>query len=335
MTADSTTTPAGQPAVTKAPDHLAKILLKARPTPSQIADRLAAPWADGLELYLDKVDILTLEDCQGVIDRLRAAQRPADFEFVVEGPIRSLDNEYIDITACTPAARELIRRLGDMAIQLGATGVVMHAIVPRFTLADDDWKIREQYLESSMEFVRFYTETLLAMGVVPTIENVPPVLRMREGRYLFTPIGMAPEDIRWFLDRLPGLQTTLDVSHGQLYVNAWGMAQRQEGDEGVQPLMNHLQHFDPITSVERFIDVNGPDIFEVHVSNASGLLGEGARYDDGDIDMKRVIGRLARVARYLVTETINADEDNAEYMREAQAGMAAVIASLRADAGPA
>lgn len=311
------------------PGSLAKILLKARPTPEQLADRLAPPWADGLELYLDKADILTVDDCRDVIQRIRAYDLPPDFQFVVEGPIRSLDNEYVDMTACTPAAQELVRRLGEMAVALGASGVVMHAIEPRFTLAPDDWQKREQHLESSLPFWRFYTSTLLDMGLVPTVENVPPVLRMREGRYLFTPVGMAPEDIRWILDRFPGLQTTLDVSHGQLYVNAWNMAQQGEGDEGVQPLMAHLRHFAPIESVEDFIDVNGPDIFEVHVSNASGLLGEGARYHDGDIDMTRVIGRLARVARYLVTETINADEDHAEEMREAQAGMEAVIAGLR------
>jgi hypothetical protein len=313
-------------------DQLARILLKARPTPSQLADRLAAPWADGLELYLDREDIATPADCRNIVERLRSQRLPDDFAFVVEGPIRSLDNEYVDITACTPAARELIVRLGEMAVELRAGAVVMHAIVPRFTLATDDWQQRERYLESCMEFVQFYAETLLAMGVTPTIENVPPVLRMREGRYLFTPIGMAPEDIRWFLDRVPGLETTLDISHGQLYVNAWAMAQRGEGDEGVQPLMHHLRHFAPIDSVERFIDVNGPDIFEVHVSNASGLLGEGARYDDGDIDMRRVIGRLAKVARYLVTETINADEEHAEEMREAQAGMQRVITALRTPA---
>ena len=322
--------PSGVPATASTDGPLARILLKARPVASQLADRLAEPWADGLELYLDKADILTLDECRAVVERIHAAQLPENFSFVVEGPIRSLDNEYVDLTACTPAAKELVKRLGDMAVALGAEAVVMHAIVPRFTLADDDWTRRADYLEAGMEFAQFYADTLLPLGVIPTLENVPPVLRMREGRYLFTPIGMAPEDIRWYLDRIPGLQTTLDVSHGQLYVNAWNMAQREEGDEGVQPLMNHLLHFDPIASVEQFIDVNGPDIFEVHVSNASGLLGEGARYDDGDIDMKRVIGRLARVARYLVTETINLDEDHAEYMREAQAGMSAVIKSLGA-----
>lgn len=263
-----------------------------------------------------------------MIERIRGYDLPQSFAFVVEGPIRSLDNEYVDVSACTAASRELVLRLGEMAAEVGADGVVMHCIMPRFTLTDQDWERRQEQFAECLEFVQFYVETLLPMGVIPTIENVPPVLRMREGRYLFSPLGMAPEDIRWFLDRVPGLQTTIDISHGQLYVNAWGMAQRGEGDEGVQPLMRHLRHFEAIESVEKFIDVLQPAIFEAHVSNASGLLGEGAPYYEGDIDMQRVIGRLAQTARYLVTETLEPDNDRAEYMREAQAGMASVLRSL-------
>src|SRR5713226_9793275 len=94
---------------------LARILLKARPTPAQLADRFTAPWPDGLELYLDRADVISPEECRAVIERIRQHQLPEGFRFVVEGPIRSLDNEYVDITACTPATMELIRRLGTMA----------------------------------------------------------------------------------------------------------------------------------------------------------------------------------------------------------------------------
>src|SRR5262249_34900695 len=73
---------------------LARVLLKARPTPTQLADRFAPPWPQGLELYLDRADIATDEECQAVIDRIRAYDLPDDFAFVVEGPIRSLDGEY-------------------------------------------------------------------------------------------------------------------------------------------------------------------------------------------------------------------------------------------------
>jgi sugar phosphate isomerase/epimerase len=304
---------------------LARVLLKGRPTPSQLTDRLAPPWPGGLELYLDRADVVTEDECKAVIGRIKERELPPGFAFVVEGPLRGLDNEFFDLSICNDATKEMIRRLGWMAQEIGADGVVMHCIMPRFSLEDDVWERRDEIFATCMEFVQFYVDTLVSMGVTPTLENVPPVLRMRESRYLFTPVGMAPEDVRWFLDHAPGLQATLDISHGQLYVNARAMAERGEGDAEVQPLMRYLQNFPLISSVEAFVDVLEPSIFEAHVSNASGLLGEGARYDDGDIDMNRVIGRLARTARYLVTETIEPDNDKADLMREAQQGMESVI----------
>jgi sugar phosphate isomerase/epimerase len=207
-------------------EPLARILLKARPTAEQLADRFAPPWPDGLELYLDRADVLTEDDCAQVLRRIRSYRLPAGFSFVVEGPIRGLDNEYFDLGACTEPTKELVRRLGRMASELGAEGVVMHCIMPRFTLTNDDWAQREATFDACMDFVQFYADTLNPLGVVPIIENVPPVLRMREGRYLYTPLGMAPEDVRWFIDRVPGVMTTLDVSHAQLYVNARAMARR-------------------------------------------------------------------------------------------------------------
>jgi hypothetical protein len=313
--------------------QLARILLKARPTEEQLADRFEPPLPAGLELYLDRADVLTEDECAAVLQRIRAHRLPDGFSFVVEGPIRGLDNEYFDLGVCSEPTKELVRRLGRMAVELGAEGVVMHCIMPRFILTDDDWTQRKATFEGCLDFVQFYADTLLPLGVVPIIENVPPVLRMREGRYLYTPLGMAPEDVRWFIDRVPGLMTTLDVSHAQLYVNARGMAEREEGDADVQPLMRFLRRFPPIASVEGFLDVLGDSIFEAHVSNASGLLGEGAPYSEGDIDMDRVIGRLARTARFLVTETLEPDNNRAQNMRDAQAGMSSVLERLTSGGG--
>src|SRR5581483_12311568 len=203
---------------------LARILLKARPTQTQLEDRFAPPHAEGLELYLDRADVVNAEECDAVLARIRSYELPDDYRFVVEGPIRGLDGEYFHLQHCTPSTMELTRRLGYMAAELGADAVVMHCILPQFGLTDEDFLRRESLFDQCMEFVRFYAETLLPLGVVPVIENVPPVLRMREGAYLFTPLGMTPEDILRFLDEVPGLMTTLDVSHAQLYVNARNMA---------------------------------------------------------------------------------------------------------------
>ena len=59
----------------------------------------------------------------------------------------------------------------------------------------------------------------------------------------------------------------------------------------------------------------------MHVSNATGLLGEGLPYGEGDMDLDPLIARLAGLARYLITETIEPDHDKARFMRQAQAQM--------------
>jgi sugar phosphate isomerase/epimerase len=305
----------------------AKILLKARPTPRQLADRLRPPLPEGLELYLDGQDVATPEARQGVIDRLRAYHLPADFALVVEGPIRGLDGDYFDLADQRPANYELLDRLAELGAAVGASGLVIHAIVPRFTLAWDAAE-RETVFTRCLELLRAYVAAAEAHGLVPTLENVPPVLRMREARYLYTPVGMCPEDMRRFLDALPGLQTTLDVSHAQLYVNARQAADgplaadTEDAERGaVEALYAYLRHLPPIERVDRFVDCLGDRLFEVHVSNATGLLGEGLPYGEGDMDLDPLIARLAGLARYLITETLEPDHDEARFMRQAQTQM--------------
>ena len=72
----------------------AKLCLKARPTPSQLADRLRAVdgvWPDGLELYLAAADLATPAVMDDIVDRLQKAEIPPDFALLIEGPVDSLD----------------------------------------------------------------------------------------------------------------------------------------------------------------------------------------------------------------------------------------------------
>ncbi len=150
---------------------------------------------------------------------MRSYTLPADFAVVVEGPIRGLDGEYFDLADLRPASFELLERLAELGAAVGATGLVIHAIVPRFALVWDAAE-RDEVFARCLTLLRAYVAAAQAHGLVPTLENVPPVLRMRESRYLYTPIGMSPEDMVRLLDATPGLHATLDVSHAQLYVNA-------------------------------------------------------------------------------------------------------------------
>ena len=344
----------------------ARVLLKARPTPRQLADRLRPPLPEGLELYLDGRDVATAEARRAVVELMRSYDLPPDFVVVVEGPIRGIDGEYFDLADLRPANFELMQVLAEMGAAVGAAGLVIHAIVPRFQIAWDPPE-REEVFARCLTMLRAYVAAAQAAGLVPTLENVPPVLRMRESRYLYTPVGMSPEDLVWFLDQVPGLQATLDVSHAQLYVNA----RQQAGDggqrtdhrplapdpqpltadpvtrdtasvtppspnywagpgaaeqEAIAALYAYLRHLPPITTVETFVDWLADRLFEVHVSNATGLLGEGLPYGDGDMDLDRLIARLSRLARYLITETIEPDHDQAVYMRDAQTRLVAARA---------
>src|SRR5262245_56543606 len=65
-----------------------------------------------------------------------------------------------------------------------------------------------------------FVELIGASGAIPTVEHMPPVLRMRRSAFAFTHIGMASEDLRWLLERLPGLRVVVDTSHAGLYLNA-------------------------------------------------------------------------------------------------------------------
>src|SRR5215212_1544238 len=125
----------------------ARILLKARPTPRQLADRLRPPLPEGLELYLDGQDVATAEARQAVVELMRSYALPPDFAVVVEGPIRGLDGEYFDLADLRPDNFELLERLAEMGAAVGAAGLVIHAIVPRFQLNWDAAE-RDAVLES-------------------------------------------------------------------------------------------------------------------------------------------------------------------------------------------
>ena len=74
----------------------AKLLLKARPTPAQLADRLRpidGIWPDGIELYLAAADLADQSTLDEIVTRLNSAQTPPDFAWLIEGPVDSLDGK--------------------------------------------------------------------------------------------------------------------------------------------------------------------------------------------------------------------------------------------------
>lgn len=317
------------------PSTLARLCLKARPTAAQLADRLQpldGLFPDGLELYLDAADLADDVTMQAVVQRVEALSVPAGFAWLIEGPVTSLDGEFFDVTRDSAADRLVVERLGQLAYRLGVVGVNIHAIAPSADLTRLTLAHRADLLQRAAPFFQYFVQEMQRAGAVPTVENMPPVLRMRRGGYYFTPIGMAGEDLRWLCQQAPGLAILPDTSHAGLYLNAQrAAANRDPGDAAGQPwletLLNYVRELPPEPAdVLEYFQSFGRLVANAQVSNASGLLGEGLRYAEGEYDLDPTIRWLGTSAQHIVTETLESNQDDAAGMKDALRRMRAALA---------
>ena len=267
----------------------------------------------------------------GVVANVEALAVPREFCLLIEGPVGSLDGEFFDLAREAGADREVVRRLARLAKRLGARAVNVHAIAPSGRVDQLTLVQRQRALEASLPLTRFFVEAITAVGAVPTVENMPPVLRMRQGGFFYSAIGMPAEDLRWLCEQVPGLWTTLDLSHAGLYVNASRHARTPNGvgeEPGACPeLFDFVGRLPAVEDVLEYAAVLGETLLTCHVSNAVGLLGEGEPYDRGDLDLDRVVAALASRVAYFVTETLERDPNRAVEMRRALAGMRRALAA--------
>ena len=305
----------------------AKLLLKARPTPRQLADRLRpvdGVWPDGLELYLAAADLASAEIMDDIARRITAAEVPEDFAWLIEGPVDSLDGGDFDVTRESEADLLVVRRLAELARVIGARAVNIHVIAPSADLSRLTLEWRSALLERAVPFLARFVALMESAGAAPTIENMPPVLRMRRADFAFTPIGMASADLRYLVERVRGLSVLPDTSHAGLYLNA----RRLPPDPAYawsEPLKNFVDQLPPEPeTLVGYMDAL-PAVENAQVSNASGVLGEGLAYCDGDYDLDPAIRWLGGHVRHIVTETIEANNDQALLMRDALRRMRAVL----------
>lgn len=276
-----------------------------------------------MELYLDVADISGDGWLDSLIGAVEAYALPADFAWVVEGPLRSLDGEYFDIARDAEADREVLRRLVACAVRLGASGVVIHCMPLVGSPGELTPENRQRAGARAEPFLADYTRLCLAHGLVPTIENVPPVSRMREAAYMYPVLGTAAADLVYFCDRIPGLRATCDTSHAQLYLNA-----ATSDLDGLTPQLaavaRYARESDAPSTLDAYIEALGPRIYEAHISNAAGILDEGLPYEVGVADLDSAVERLLRFARFLVTEPIEPVPARADRMRDAARRIMAV-----------
>jgi hypothetical protein len=331
----------------------AKLCLKARPTTVQLTDRLQpvdGALADGLELYLAAEDLASAEALDGVVARLAAAELPDGFALLIEGPVDSLDGGDFDVTRESAADRLVVQRLAELAGRIGARAVNIHLIAPSPDVQRLNLACRAALLERSVHCLNEFVDLMDKAGAVPTIENMPPVLRMRRSDFAFTPIGMCSADLVEVAERVPGLRVLVDTSHAGLYLNARGRGKRFSEnafrdaealenafhDELVglggpaawlAPWLGYLRQLPAeAPDLAGFVQAFGPHLENAQISNAHGLLGEGLPYADGDFDLDPAIAWLGQHARHIVTETLEASHDDAHHMRDALRRMRAVLA---------
>lgn len=295
---------------------MTRILLKARPTPAQLRDRLAAPRPQGLELYLDRADL----DDPG-LERARAAiaraDVPADFTWIVEAPIRTLGGRFFDLAADDVDARETLRRVVAVGADVGAVAANVHVVAPTHDAADLTPAARARKLDECRGLLGYYVEICDSAGLVPQVENVPPVGRMREGAFVFSPIGAAVDDLWALAETFPSLGFTVDVSHAALALN-WGRADPETLDPALAAVARFVRSRGGPPDLTSFVAALADRTTTVHVSNAAGLLGEGLAYSAGAEDLDGVLAPLFGQVRFLVTETLEANDANAVGMREVQ-----------------
>lgn len=297
--------------------QVTKILLKARPTRAQLRDRLAEPRSEGLELYLDRRDLLDPDCVTRIGDTVAAAEPPRNFIWIVEAPTRTLGGAYFDLTADTADSRETLRRVIAVGQAIGAVAANVHVVAPTTDPADLTEPTRRSKLDLAEPLLREYVGRCEAAGLIPQVENIPPVGRMREAAYVFSSIGLAPSDLRVLSDRFPSLRFTVDVSHAALYQN-WRAVDLGVVAPELRAVAELCRQGDESAMLSDYIGRLAPWTMTVHVSNSEGLLGEGLRYREGPEDLDRALRPLLGVVPYFVTETLEPDDEQARGMRDAQ-----------------
>jgi sugar phosphate isomerase/epimerase len=301
------------------------ILLKARPTPAQLRDRLEIPRPAGLELYLDARDIGPTDWLPRLQTIMAAAPTASErFHYIVEGPIRSLDGAFFDVTREAAADEETLVRLTRFGAELGASVAVIHLIAPTSDPAALAPRARAEWLTRALPLLRRYVTLCRDAGLMPTIENIPPIAQMREGAATFSAIGVEPEDLLWCCHEVPGLKITFDTSHAGLHLEAVA-ADPHTAPAALRLAVESYRATATVQTLDDWLDKIAPWLVNCHISNAAGLLGEGLPYSEGHFDLDALMPRLAAATRFIVTETLEPDNDRAMLMRDAQRRIAAIL----------
>jgi nucleoside-diphosphate-sugar epimerase len=277
-------------------------LLKAAPEPEQLAERLDGGGWRGIELALMPQHVVDDHAVARAVDATRAAT--PGLAVTAEAPVAWPNGAFVRVDRLDGEARAGIERSARFAAAIGSPVLIVHLFIP---LSADEFRAAGAVDERAVEeFLRFYAETCAAHGVMPLIENVPPVLRMRTGGVYLSPIGGHWRDLLEWRGRIPELGFTIDTSHAALfrsfaaaYPTLFGLASDEE------------------LALPRYVEELGPATEVAHVSDAHGLLGEGLPYGTGELDLDPVVARLGELVPFIVAEINEPDPARSPEMKAA------------------
>src|ERR671931_1462409 len=153
-------------------------LLKAAPEANQLADRLDGGDWRGIEIALMPHDVASEE----ALARAVAATRDVGVHLhhlavTAEAPVSWPSGAPVRVDRLDDEARAGIERSAEFAAQVGSRVLTIHLFAP---LSPQEFREGGPPDEAEVErFLRFYANACAERHVVPLIENVPPVLRMR------------------------------------------------------------------------------------------------------------------------------------------------------------
>ncbi len=293
-------------------------LLKAAPETEQIADRLeGGPWR-GIELCLAARHVASDEAAAAAVERARATLDGTGMSVTAEAPVAWPSGAFVRVDRLDDEARSGIERSAGFAAGVGSPVLTIHLFAPQSPEEfRDTWSagLDEEEVE---RFLAFYAEACRSRGVVPLIENVPPVLRMRTGGVYLSRIGGHWRDLLSWRERVPELGFTLDTSHAALlrsFVAAYPTLFRLLSDEELE--------------LARYVEELGPHAEVAHVSDALGVLGEGLPYGVGELELDPVVRRLAALVPYVVAEINEPDPASSGDMKKGYRALERALAEPR------
>jgi nucleoside-diphosphate-sugar epimerase/sugar phosphate isomerase/epimerase len=300
---------------------LAIPLLKAAPDAAQIAERLNGETWRGLEIALMPAHVADDHAVRTAIETVQAGTEGRGLVLTAEAPVSWPSGAFVRVDRPTDEARACIVRSADFAAVIGSPVLTIHLYAP---LSPEEFRAAPPLDDAAIEeFLRFYAASCLDRGVMPLIENVPPVLRMRVGGVFLSQIGGHWRDLRLWRARVPELRFTFDTSHAALFrtfATAYGSLFGVASDEEL--------------GLATYVEELAPGLEMAHVSDAHGLVGEGLPLGAGELDLDPVVRRLGELCRFVVAEINEPDPARSPDMKAAYRSIERLLAEPAPDALP-